>query len=297
MVGLPLLLSLTALAGDPGGVVLLDLGDDPVEDALRDELRLAGVDVAEEAGPDGFSGRALPGQLDAVRGELVPGRAVAWVTTEEDAVHLAVAFISEERAVVRTVRSERDTGAAARLAVAAREILEVASGEPTIEPPEVSTRIPHPPGLEAEAGRVVMGEIGGGVDLPSLANALGPRLVVDTAVFGSGERVDLGVGLGGGGNLRQGRGHVRAFVRLGPRSVGLRLGAALDVAALPWVIWAQPRLELALTPPLRGPLIGQVMVRLAPVRDVVKDGHERVYDSGVVEIGLRAFFRRQIRRP
>ncbi|MEQ1572023.1 MAG: hypothetical protein ABMA64_40720, partial [Myxococcota bacterium] len=107
----------------PPSLSLIWLGstEDPAERRVVEELLLAGVVVRAEAAPPGFAEWTLSQQLEAVRPQLGPTVAAAWIEQDSGALHLQVAFVESERAVVRVV--DAAPGDEARLALTARELL------------------------------------------------------------------------------------------------------------------------------------------------------------------------------
>ncbi|MFK7926707.1 MAG: hypothetical protein AB8H79_00850 [Myxococcota bacterium] len=285
MVGVSLLLSLGALA-EPG-VKVLDLGPDPAEQAYVEELALGGVRVQEYPIEADFRDLTLTEQLKVIRPLVGSDQAVAWLV-RDDSLTLAVAFVQDDRAVVRTVRTDADGMASARLALATREIL--ASASTGLAPAPAATTLPSSP--TPKGTRWV--SVGLGSTVPLQRGALGPRVDLDVTLLQDWTRTGLGFGVGGSGNGRQGRGWARSFVRLGPSRSGLRVGAALDIVGLPWVVWAQPRIEVG-TALFPHHLVGaELWLRFAPMRDRIVRGDDTVYDSGIAEISISMALRRQI---
>lgn len=289
MAGLSLVLSLTAFAGEPR-VVLLDLGPDPVEDAVVEELRLGGVEVEFQEGQPGFADAPLDAQLGALQAHA--GHTVVWVVRREDTVHGRVAFVAGERSVVRAVDTAAGEGDAARLALATREILreEDTVVSAAVEPPRGTLWDRRQPEVEpVPAASWFVGSVG--LTLPTVPLALGERVGAEamalTRLVGD---VDGGVGLGGDFGRRHGRGTVRVLGRWQVFEVGV----AADLAVLPWVTWVQPRIELAVAPVLERGFVPRARVRIAPVRDQVEQAGDPVYDSGIIEFGISLGGQRQI---
>ncbi len=284
MAGLPLLLSLTALAQD---LVVLSPEPPPAPDTVAcrwvDELRLSGIEVAIEVAPEGFDGASLADRLATVESRLERGPPVAWLSSAPVGHTVAVAFVGEGRAVVRVASATGPT-AWMELAGATRAILEAAA-EPG--PPE-----PVPVAPPARGGLWVHGALG--VTVPTVGEALGPRILGEVALWaGRPGAVRWGGGLGLGAGRQQLRGAARVGAWWGP----LRVGAAVDLARLPWVLWAQPRLEVGVAPRLPGGVVPELRLRVSPVRDRVEEGASQLYDTGWVEIGLHLGGVRQIRGP
>lgn len=279
----PLALSIGAAAA--ADLVLLDASDAPAEDRVVEELLLAGVEVRVEPAPDRFLDLALPAQLDAVRPQLAPGAAVGWLVAS-DALHLSVAYVEAERAVVRVV--DAGPGEEARLALAARELLAAAvppAPAPVAEVAPAPVAVgPHGSGSIAVLGVLPTAELAGGV-----RGGVEGALVAPVGPLRAGGR--LGAQLGDGSV----RGSLAALVHAGPVQVGL--GA--DVAHLEWVTWVQPRAELGVAFEL-GRWFAAPRLRVAPLRDRVERDGTDVYDSGWVELAVAVGHRwplRQIRPP
>ena len=130
-----------------------------------------------------------------------------------------------------------------------------------------------------------------GATLPVTAEAGGLRGGGDAELSHAiGRLVAVGAAVGAQGNGHHLRAGPRFVVRIGPAL----LASGVDVAALEWVTWAQPRLELGLQGAVRD-LVVETRLRYAPQRDEVRRG-EVLYDSGRVELGLHLGLSRQIRR-
>lgn len=265
-------------------VLLLDHGAAPEEDRFHQELALSLDEVRLHDAPEGFPLMPLSEQLDWVRPLLDEGDvlAVVWLDpTQAERLAVSVAFVSEDRAVVRLLELPREAGAEARLALAARELLaeegmldsldaiEITENPPpTIGPPETSPWV-----------------LGAGLSLtwPLHPEAGGPR----PGLALGAERLTGPVRLGAGLALQARPEHLR----LGPSvSLGwgpLTLGARADQTWLEAVSLLQPRAYLELGHTLPVGLSGALQLSVAPLRDQVLAGKDVLYDSGWIEVGVR----------
>ncbi len=274
-------------------VVVLDHLEDPAETAWIEELTLAlpartptgEASVITRTPPPEFARTPLTEQLAVVRPmlDLEGAHALAWLNSEPDVLHLSVAFVAADRAVVRVVDVDREAGAPARLALATRELVAQALDLPTI--PEA--RKPEPEGVP-----VARLAIGLGAVLPVSKRSGGLRAAVDvegTAPVGP-------VWIGGSLGVQLNGHHVRAVPRGVFRAGPVVAAVGADVAVLEWVTWVQPRLEVGVTvEPQSIPIFFEPRLRVTPVRDQVV-ATERIYDSGWVEIGLHMGLARRVRR-
>ena len=282
---LPLILAQVASGQS---VVILDHLDAPAEDAWIQELNLAMGDVlVTRVPPAPFDATPFHEQLDVVRPllEAEGVEALAWLNEDDSTLHLSVAFVASDRAVVRVVELPSDEDAPARLALATREILTRAIDLPEPAPPAPVRNEPEPRKPSARAQGTF------GVTTPVVAQSGGPRPSVDVEVtWPLQPGFALGGSVGAQANGHHWRATPRAIARVGPVVVG----AGADIAQLEWVRWVQPRAELGLT--LNLPIIIEPRVRFTPLRDQVLDG-DVVYDSGWVEFGLHLGIARQISTP
>lgn len=259
----------------PLALSLIDYLPDPIEDRLQQELRLVDVEVRAVRAP-GFATASFEERIALIRERDLPSP-VVWLLLDDDEVQVSIATVSADRANVRLVAVPRNSDAAADLAVGVREI--------------VAQLAPPPPASDEPERFVAKPRIGAGLSVPLTRLAGGPRALVQAEALWIRGRSGLG-GLAafqiGDGQWRVG---VGPTLRFGPAVAAARL----DVARLPWVTWVQPRLELGATW-LRRRLWVESRLGWVPVRDLVEDEGEPIYDSGRIEwtflIGLR-----QIRNP
>jgi hypothetical protein len=266
----------------PLSLIFLDLSSDPAEDRLAEELQLAGVQVSWASAPDGFGTFSLPAQLDQVRPGLAPGAPTAWLVVDGDALHLSIAFVEAERAVVRVADAPR--GAEARLALTARELVSTAvpaAPAPLPPAPAPSPAIPAPAparGLDWHLSAT------GTFPVPVLA----PR---------AGVEVEVGATLGLAVGLQLGAGQQRGTGSLVGRWRSLRAGVGADLVHLPWVVWVEPRAELGLCLPAHRAVFVEPRIRATVLRDQVTRGDDVLYDSGWVEAGVVIGWRQIHRSP
>lgn len=252
-------------------LILLDLTSDPAEERLAEELLLTGVDVRWAPAPAGFAGWTLPDQLDQVRPGS--GETTAWLVPDADTLHLSVAFVEAERAVVRVVDAAR--GDEARLALTARELVATA-GEAVSVPAPVPE--PVPPPLPAPAPeRAGLDWQLGLVGTTPLHPALRPRVGLEVE---TGRAVGVAVG------LQLGAGELRATTAVVGRWQIVRAALGVDVARLSWVLWVAPRAELGVAVPLPGDWFVEPRLRGTVLRDRVERGDTVLYDSGWAEGGI-----------
>lgn len=259
-------------------LILLDATSDPAEERLAEELELTGIAVQWAPAPSGFAGWALPAQLDQVRPGLAPDAPTAWLVPDGDTLHLSIAFVEAERAVVRVADAAR--GDEARLALTAREL--VTTVVPPPPPPPPSLPPPPPP----EVSRAVDWQIGvvGMVPVPTPS----PR---------AGVEVEAGNTVGFALGLQLGDGELRTTTSVVGRWHRLRVALGADVVRLPWVLWVEPRAELGVALPLPSGLVVEPRVRGTFLRDQVTRGDVVLYDSGWVEAGIVLGWRQIHRSP
>jgi len=267
----------------PVALVVLDHLEAAEESAWLDELDLQGTPYTVVLPPEGFGDAGSSEQLSLARSVAGDAEAVAWLSVDEQALHLSLAFLSEDRAEVKVVDAPRDADGPSRLALATRTLLTEARQPPVAAP--VPEPAPEPPPVTPDPLRW---QLTAGVVLPTHSLAGGLRPAVDGELTWPVGPLRAGGGLGLQGNGHHLRGGPRALVRWGPALVG----GSVDVVGLEWVTWVQPRLEAGLTVS-RG-ATAELRVRWAPLRDQVLDG-DLLYDSGRVEVGLHLGWARQIR--
>jgi hypothetical protein len=241
-------------------LTLLRLGD-PSEVRLDEELRLQGIDVSTVDAPPGFATWSVPAQLDVA----APGPS-AWLLVDEGGTHLHLAFVEDRRAVLRIV--DAAPGEEDRLALAARELLW--TGVPTPPPPPPPAP-PDPTGRRPTWSVAAAGVLAPWPDSGGLRGGIEGEL---------GDRLGIAVG------AQLGAEQVRGTAVAVGRWRWARAGVGLDVVSLPWVLWAQPRIELGASVDGPGASFVEPRLRLCPLRDRVEEGDAVRYDSGWVELAV-----------
>ena len=269
-------------------VVVLDHLEEVEESAWIEELELQGSAIATQAPPAGFDEAGLHEQLAVIRPLLDQSDidVLAWISLDPHRAHLSIAFVGDGRAQLEVLDLPRDDAVASALALATRAVVAevlAAPGPPTEGPAPVPAAAPTPSPWTWQ--------LTAGATLPVTAEAGGPRAGGDAELAHTlAGPLALGAAVGAQGNAHHLRAGPRFVVRVGPAL----LAAGVDVAALEWITWAQPRLELGLRGSVRD-LVVETRLRYAPQRDEVRRG-EVLYDSGRVELGLHLGLSRQIHR-
>lgn len=293
-----LLLCLSLIAAARADVLLLELAAAPEEALFLEELALSLKQPRLEPGPEGFAAAPPEERGDGARPLLDDPAiaAVVWLDPADDPALLraGVAYLEEDRAVVRRLDAPRAEGAEAELALATRALLKEVRGDEVRlirgDEPEITS-------VEEALGG------GGGALSPWRASASAAG-VLPAHLDAGGARGGLGLSLeraAGGAWLGLGvEAQVRADqLRVGPalsaRWRFLLAGARADWTHLEWADQLQPRVFAGVaTPAEEGPYAALVL-GVAPLREpVLRDGAV-VYDAGRVELELRLGWSRRLR--
>ncbi|MCB9764519.1 MAG: hypothetical protein H6739_32390 [Alphaproteobacteria bacterium] len=270
------------------GVLLLDLSDAPEEDRFHQELALTLDDVRLQPTGPGFVTAPLAAQLDVARPLLEDEavQAVAWLDATDPAqLRVSVAFVAEDRAVVRLLEVPREPGAEARLALATRELLAEAYQLEDLPPPP-----PPPPPPEAPPEPSWAWTAGGSLTWPPQTLAGGLRPGLGAAVERRAGPLWLGLGV----EVQLARAHWRVGPGLSARWGPVSLGVRADRTALAWQTVWQPRVTAGLSHRFApGPMVG-LELALTPLRDEVLDGEEVLYNSGWIELGVKVGWSRKV---
>jgi len=270
-------------------VVLLDQPALPEQLQFHQELALSLEAVQLRPAPDDFATAPMATQLEAVRPMLdgADKQAVVWLGGDATKLWVSVAFVDEERAVIRMIDLPRDPDPLPRLALAVRELVTTAyAAEPSPAVPAAPTPPPQPPAptppwwAGVSAGAVVPASslAGGprGATALQLHRQLGP-VVLGTELMGQlgPEQARLGLGLIGRGDW-------------------LSAGLSIDAVRTQWSLPPQPRAFIGLWHRWESGLTAEARVYLHPLRDRVAQGERRLYDSGRSAPGIFLGWERKI---
>ena len=274
----PALLSLIA-AAHAQSVLLLRQDDSPVEARFHEELALSVDAVLTRPCPTDFAVAPMTIQLDGVRALLLDAETsgVVWLdASNETVLRVLVAFVENDRAVIRLLDVPRTTGAEAHLAVATRELLSALYlAEPVLT---VALEL-----VEPEPTVPLRGSFSGILTAPTTAQAGGVRYGLSAGVSRLVGAVDLGLALEGETTGDQHRLGPSAWVQRG----ALCAGVSAQVTWLPWHTQVQPRVFAGLLWPRESEVHLEGRLALTPIRDTVERGTTVLYNSGWVEAEVR----------
>ena len=275
----------TALAQ---GVVLLDQGSVPEQERFHQELALTLQSVKLQPAPEGFGSAPLTEQLGVVRPllERAERQAVIWLGSDEAKLWVSVAFVADERAVIRVIDLPREPDPLPRLALAVRELAaEAYASEPKPLPLPAPPPVPPTPPAAVWWGG---GSVGALVPWEALAG--GPRGALGLQVH----REVGGLEIGGEVLAQAGSQQRRLGLGLDARWIFVSAGVSADWEQGPYELPLQPRAGLGLIHRWDAGLLVHARLQIHPIRDKVALGGQRLYDTGWTSLGIFLGWERKI---
>jgi hypothetical protein len=276
------------------GVVLLEQPQLSEQVRFQQELGLSLSAVELQPAPSAFESSPLAAQLDVVRPLLKaqPGRAVVWLGGDAAKLWVSVAFVEDERAVIRMIDLPREPDPLPELVLSVRELITAAyAEEPAVERSEPPSPEPEPlaPPASGPADALWAGAKVG-VLMPSAELAGGTRGAAALHVFRDLGGAALGAELG----AQLGAEQTRLSAGLSGRGRLLVLGMSADWVRAEWALPLQPRVSAGFWHRWESGLFGQASLLVHPFRDMVALDGQGLYDTGWTSLGIFLGWERKI---